>query len=187
MTTTATTSKETYFSVAVLDANMLIASVLPKCKAVIVGRPESSYTEMQLLALYQVYDVCMYVPARIVKFTSSKITKRCREIGKKKKIGKKKLQEAVERAKNSLTELLSNLDAEIIPEEEYASYLNHSLVENVGDVNDDNHLIALALYLKEKYSLEKVFVISRDFKIPNVEELRKAGIIVTSNLQELEE
>jgi len=183
---TTATSEETCFSVAVLDANMLIASVLPNCKAVIMGRPEDSYTAMQLLTLFQVYNVCMYVPERIIEIAPSKITKRCREIGKKKGVGKEKLQEAVERAKNSLTELLSNLDAEIVAEEEYAPYLNHSLVENVGDVNDDNHLVALALYLKEKYSLEKVYVLSRDLRIPNIGELQEAGIIVTLNLQELE-
>jgi hypothetical protein len=59
-------------------------------------------------------------------------------------------------------------------------------VKSIGDANDDEHLIALALYLKETFKLNRIYVLSRDYSIPDVDDLRRVGIVITSDFCELE-
>jgi hypothetical protein len=175
-------NEETCNAVVVLDANILVASVLPTCRR----KPKSGYTLIRLLALSQIYQVCMYIPERLTRFAQSKIVERCREIAAQRNLRKSKVAEVVERALNSLEELLENIGVRVIEEREYSQYLNYPLVKSIGDANDDEHLIALALYLKETFKLNRIYVLSRDYSIPHVDDLQRVGIVITSDFCELE-
>jgi len=169
---------------ALVDANILLASAIPECKSVIIGSTERSMTLVQLSNLVYIYGYSLFIPEKLLRISERKIAERCRKEGRKKKINGKRINDATVRATNFMLGVVNSLGIKIIPTIKYRSYLNHPLVVEIGDVNDDNHLIASAFYLRDTLS-SSVFVITRDLRIPNVAKLTEEGVIIVSNIAEL--
>lgn len=169
--------------VVVIDANKLIASVLPKCKELVERMKKSSLTQIKLRNLLNYWQVCFFVPERILQIVPAKIKEKCLEIEK----DVRKAEEFSEKTVNSLLEFLKEIEVVKVSEDEYRNYLLHPLAKLAKDVNDDNHLIATALYLKDKFGLQEIYILTNDNRLLEIKELPSAGIILTKREEDLED
>jgi len=125
-------------------------------------------------------------PERIHQIVPAKIRERCQKISKSEGKGRK-AEEFSERTVNSLLEFLEEIEAVTVPESEYKKYLSNPLARLAKDANDDDHLIAAALHLKNKLKLKKIYILTNDNKFLGIKGLSNAGIVLVKKEYDLED
>jgi len=178
MTETYTTHKDQSNISLIIDANIIIPKGIAECNKLLSNTRKDSGTYSQLYQMSIFYEYQIFLPEKVYKNAKNALKEICKRIGKEKG---KQVEIETQIIIEDLEKALENAEITILPEKDYKNFLLQA-IEIFNDPRDDAHVIAAALYLKNIYKLQTIYIWSRDGDLVEIEKkLLSFGIIVITD------